>query len=268
MSDNKDTSVVPVAAPVRAPVAAKPVSRGWLEDIGYFDNASEQKMRVLAYGDMKVGKTTLLATFPNVVMIDTDKGGATLRKQHIPFVPCYDSKGIIKRVFSILEAARARSGPFAPGGEFAACETIALDSMSVFSNSALVDLIYQTGRDAMEVKAGYDEYGRLLNVQVALGKLFKALSTQYNVVVTALSTVDKDENTGSMVGGPLVVGSYRGLIGADFDEIYYLSSEGTKDAVKHVMFTSKSSFYNAGTRLGGMPYKIESPTYAKIKAFV
>jgi len=257
MSDIKTTSA-----------ARPPVRAAWLDDIGYYDDAASKFMRVLLYGDMKAGKTTLAATFPDPVFIDTDKGGMTIRKEHVPMVRCYDSKGIIKRVFAILEAAKAKSGPFAEGGEFANCKTIVLDSISVFSNSAIVDLIAQTGRDPMEVKAGYDEYGRLLNVQIALGKLFKTLSTQYHVVVTALPSVDKDENTGSMIGGPLIVGSYRGLIGADFDEIYYLSSEGTKDSVKHVLFTSKTSFYAAGTRLGSLPYKIEDPTFDKLAKFL
>jgi hypothetical protein len=34
------------------------------------------------------------------------------------------------------------------------------------------------------------------------------------------------------------------------------------------MFTSKFSFYGAGTRLGGMPYKIEDPTFDKIAKYL
>ena len=264
-STEKETPKV-VPKPVAA-LTALPRT-GWLQDIGYFDDETSAFMRVLLYGAMGTGKTTLAATFPSPLFIDLDKGGMTVRKKHIPHVRCYDSKGIIKKVFAILEAAHAKSGPFAPGEPFGEIKTIVFDSMSVFSNSALVDLIAQTGRDPLDVKAGYDEYGRLLNIQIALGKLFKALSSQYNVIVTALPTIDKDENTGSIVGGPSLVGQYRGLIGADFDEVYYLMSEGTKDNVKHVLFTSKQSFYDAKSRLGGMPYKLENPTYDSIKKYL
>jgi len=256
MADTKPA--IPTAMAKSAPTV------GWLEDLGYYDDVGVQCMRTLLYGAMGTGKTTLLATFPGVFIIDTDAGGMTIRKKHVRFVPCYEAKGIIKRVLSILAAAKSHNPPFDKGD----IKTIALDSISVFSNSAIVDLIAQTGRDPMEVKAGYDEYGRLLNVQLAIGKLLKSLSREYNIVVTALPTVDKDENTGSMIGGPLLVGQYRNLIGADFDEVYYLATEGTKDNVKHVLYTSKTSFFDAKTRIGGLPYKMEDPTYDKLAKFL
>lgn len=237
----------------------------WLKDIGYYDDIAEQKLRVLVYGPMGAGKTRFAASFPKPVFIDTDKGGLTLRKAHVPFIPCYESKGLLKRVFSIIDAALTRTGPFAKGGEFGDRETIVLDSASVFSNSSLVDLIGQTGKDPLSTKASFDEYGRILNAQIELGKRFKRLSGAFNVVVTALVDVNKDEMTGAMYGGPLLVGQYRQLIGADFDEVYYMTTEGNKDALKHVLYSAKTSIYDAKTRLS-IPYRIEDPNASKIIA--
>jgi hypothetical protein len=231
----------------------------WLDDIGYYDDQKNQHLRVMVYGAMGVGKTQFAGTFPKPVFIDTDKGGMTLRRVHAPFVPCYETRGIVKRVFEILKAAETRTAAFAPDGAFADRETIVLDSASVFSNTALSDYIWATGKNPMETKASYDEYGKLLNTQIELGKTLKRLSSQYNIVVTALVDVNKDENTGSMYGGPLLVGGYRQLIGADFDEVYYLATEGSKDSIKHVAYTAKTGIYDAKTRLA-LPYRLENPS--------
>lgn len=234
-------------------------SNNWLEDLGYYDDIANQKLRVLVYGAMGAGKTQFAATFPKPLFIDTDKGGMTLRKQKVRFIPCYETKGIIKRVFDVLKAAETRTGGFAPDGALADVETLVLDSMSVFSNSALCDYIMGVGKDPMQTKASFDEYGKLLNTQIELGKTLKRLSSQYNIVVTSLVDVNKDEMTGAMYGGPLMVGQYRQLIGADFDEVYFASTEGNKDSIKHVIYTAKTGIYDAKTRLA-LPYRIEDPT--------
>jgi len=230
----------------------------WLDEIGYYDDLKNQKLRVLVYGAMGAGKTQFAGTFPKPVFLDTDKGGMTLRKLHVPFIPCYETRGIVKRLFDILKSAETHTGPFAADGEFADRETIVLDSVSVFSNTALSDYILGIGKDPKETKASFDEYGKLLNTSVELGKTLKRLSTNYNVVATALVDTNKDENTGTMYGGPLLVGQYRQLIGADFDEVYYLVTEGSKDAVRHVAYTSKTTIYDAKTRLA-LPYRLDNP---------
>lgn len=248
---------------------ANDMRAGWLEDIGYYDGTEEQKLRVLLYGESGAGKTRAAATFPKPFFIDTDKGGKTLEQDKllkalkIPYVRCYESRGLVKKVFSILDAAETGTGPFAKDGSLAEVETVVLDSMSVFSNSALVDYIGQTGKNPMETKASFDEYGKLLNTQIALGKALKRLSVRFNVVVTALVDVNKDDMTGAMYGGPLLVGQYRQLIGADFDEVYYLTTEGSKDSIRHVAYTAKTGIYAAKTRLQ-IPYRIEDLRFEDI----
>jgi hypothetical protein len=215
------------------------------------------------YGPMGAGKTQFAATFPGPLFIDMDKGGMTLRKLHVPFIPCYESKGVVKRVFSILASAETGTGPFAADGQFASIKTLVLDSISVFSNAALVDYVIQTGKDPLQTKPSFDEYGKLLNTQIELGKLLKRLSVKYNIVVTGLVDVNKDEMTGAMYGGPLLVGQYRQLIGADFDEVYFMAVEGQKDSIKHVLYTAKTQIYDAKTRVA-LPYRIENAVASQV----
>jgi len=235
----------------------------WLEDLGYYDDIKNQKMRVLIYGPMGAGKTTFASTFAEPLFIDTDKGGMSLRGKHAKFIPCYESKGIVRRVFEILKAAESKTGPFAPDGDLAGVQTLVLDSVSVLSNAMLCDYIIGLGKDPMQTKPSFDEYGKLLNTQIELGKTFKRLSTMYNIVVTALVDVNKDEMTGAMYGGPLLVGQYRQLIGADFDEVYFAATEGTKDSVKHVLYTAKTGIYDAKSRMG-LAYRVENPDASKM----
>ena len=253
-------------APPRVPPRPKALS--WLDDLGYFDDETKQMQRVLEYGFSGSGKTHFLGTWPGVCVIDTDKGGRTLRKMHVPFIPCYESKGIIDRVFAIINSALARSVLTDPTTgdvllDWTKIETIGLDSITAFSNAALADLMLGAGKDPLETKAGYDEYGKLLNVQVELGKRLKRLSSIYNIIVTALPDINKDENLGTMMGGPLLVGSYRNTIMGDYDEVYYLEAEPQKDEKKFVLYTSKKQFFDAKSR-NGLPYRIESPTYEKL----
>jgi hypothetical protein len=248
------------SAPLTPAVPSKPQWDDWL---AFYDEPAENvKFRALAYGEPGAGKTHFLGSWPKVLIIDTDAGGLTLRKsefrtRHIASVPCLESRGIIKLVFSILDEALAKRGVFADG----AFETIALDSITAFSNAALTDLMLQANKDPLAIKPSYDEYGKLLNVGLELGKRLKRLSLTYNVVVTALPKLDKDDLTGEMTGGPNLVGGYRDLIGADFDELYFLADEGAREKSQHVLYTARYRFYPAKTRLG-LPYRIVDPTYA------
>jgi len=257
---------IPVKLP---PAPSKLKGPAWLNDLGYFDDDKSIFQRALIYGESGSGKTTFLGSWPRLLVIDTDKGGRTLRDKHIPCIPCLESRGIVDRVFAILTAAQARSKLELDDGrvlDFNEIDTIALDSFTAFSNSAIADMLFEIGKDPLKTKPSYDEYGKLLNIQTELGKRFKRLSLMYNIVVTALPDVNRDENTGTMYGGPLMVGSYRNVVMGDFDEVYYFTTEGSKDKVTYFMYSAKIQFFGAKTKLK-IPYRVEDPTYDKLVAF-
>lgn len=257
------TDIVQPKTPLVPPVLAKPLvpqAPSWQTKIAFLDdpNASS-KSRVLAYGAAGSGKTHFLGTWPGVFILDYDAGGKTLRKLHARYLPLYESRGVVKTTLDVIDAALARRPPFDDGS----IETIGFDSLSALSSAALTDFMYQAKRDPLEVKASFDEWGRLSEFFKELGKRFRRLSTMYNVVVTALVQVEKDENTGICFGKPMLEGKARDKVGALFDEVYYTVDESVKDARKYALYTSRYQFYEAKTRLG-LPYRVESPSYAKL----
>ncbi len=249
----------------------KPSGPSWLEEIGYFSDGEVPFLRILDIGTPGFGKTHLMGTFPGLVVLDFDKGGITLRRMQeesgsvIGRIPCLESDGVVNRVFQIIDAALAKRGPFAPDGAFSWCQTVGFDSISAFSSSALNDRLLNAKKDPFEEKAGYDEYGQLKSVQVELGKRFKRLSEIYNVFVTGVPDVDKDKNTGGSYGTVDVVGSYRSLVLADFDEVYIAGREvdATNGSYKYNIQTGKVGLFEGKSRLG-LPLKIEDPSYEKI----
>lgn len=248
------------------PADPKPVPSGpaWLAEIAYYDDAeatTSNFTRTLLLGLTGSGKTHLIGTYKGIFVFDYDAGGLTLRKQkvHGQYLSFLQSRGCVRRTFDVIDAALAKRPPFDKGD----VETIAFDTLTDFSNMAVEDFMLQAGKDPLNAKPSYDEYGKLKANCIELGRRLKRLSSMYNVVVSAKCDIDKDEMTGAFVGGPILVGAYRGLIGGDFDEVYYLESETVKEEKKYFAYTGKRTFYDAKSRLG-LPYRIENPSYEKI----
>jgi hypothetical protein len=54
--------------------------------VKYTDQASSVLPKVVVYGRPKIGKTRLTATAPVPLIISTEKGTLSLRKEHVPFI--------------------------------------------------------------------------------------------------------------------------------------------------------------------------------------
>lgn len=264
---------VPKLEPTKAATPPRTPSATWLSDLHYFDDDSEQNeyVRCLAIGKSSSGKTHFLGTWPAPFVLDFDKGGQTLRKMHAPYVGMYEVKGVVKKTFDIINAALLRAVLELPDKsilDFSKIKTIGIDSISLCSSSMLDDFKLTAGLDIINDKAGYEGYGKLLSASTELARRLIRLSTMYNVVVTALPDVGTSDVDNAKCGGAKVEGSFRDLIMAYFDEVYYLESYKPADAaapVKYSLYTAKKGLFEAKTRLG-LPYKIEDPTYAKLFA--
>jgi hypothetical protein len=85
-----------------------------------------------------------------------------------------------------------------------------------------------------------------------------------NFICTAGTKLEKDDVLGTFVGKPNIIGGYRDLIAYDFDEVYYLDVEGSTSSKKYVLYTSKYRYFEAKSREGQLPYKIENPSWKKL----
>lgn len=235
----------------------------WIASIGYYDETEKQKVRALLYGPMGVGKTTFAATFPNPLFIDSDKGGLTLRKLNIPYISIEHGEKAYEKVSDILDALRNREAPF---------DEIQVDTIVFDSLTSLMDIfMYETvkfpsgpgkpGRDPVNTKPEYDDYMKVGNRMKTT--MLRCKDLKVNVVATCGERLDKDEVLGTFVGRPNLVGSYRETIGHDFDEVYYMTTEGGLNKQSHVIYTTKYKYYDAKSRIS-LQSKYESPTYEKL----
>ena len=90
-----------------------------------------------------------------------------------------------------------------------------------------------------------------------------AQDLKINVVVTCASKLEKDEVLGTFIGKPNIVGGYRDIVFHDFDEVYFMDTDTTKEGTKYWTFSSKYRYYEAKSRSGQKP-KVESATYEKL----
>ena len=249
-------------------------TKDWFEEIGFYDETSTDRVRIAIYGDTKVGKTTLGGSFPKPFFIDTDRGGRTLKKLHIPHIsiPPYD------RTFDLINDILIKLGQKEAPFDKLEIDTVVFDSVTALADFLIYDLLLhplgvQVGgrsqrdmkRSPSKFKPERDDYGVL---RIRLNQIFTmAKDLPVNVVAICGEKMEQGKPDDAFLGKPAIVGSYRDMIGYAFDEYYHMATEGAGEKTKYVIHLRphilKGIHYMAGSR-DGMPAKIENPSYQKL----
>ena len=221
---------------------------------------------VLLYGHSGSGKTTLAGTFPKPFFIDADRGMRSLQGT-LPYLQLQSSKTPFTLVLNVLQDALIKAGPWAPGGPLADVQTVVIDSLTALVDDYLMPEAMTEGRrNILNDKPSYDEYGKIKSRMTALASVIKDLSQKYNVVVTALVEEEKDENSGELIGKPMITGKYRDKVQADYDETYYLTAmTNLQGPMTYKLYAQPFKWYRAKTRLTTLR-SLDGPTFDKIKA--
>ncbi|KKM19209.1 hypothetical protein LCGC14_1657920 [marine sediment metagenome] len=239
--------------------------KDWIDKIGYYDRTKYDKVRLLTYGDWGSGKTRLAATFPKPFFIDSDDGGKTLGKLHIPHLVLRPEEKTFDIIMDVLKSLRLKTKPF----DTLDIQTVVFDGLTSLNRMLLWESMWyfisdpnakkkRMKLDINKQKPQYDHWGELLNRYITI--IQAAQSTNLNVVATAGAKLDKDERSGEFVGGPNIQGQYQYRIGHDFDDIYFMTVEGSK----YMTYTRQHGRYPAKTRsdrIKAIPVKVENPTY-------
>lgn len=239
----------------------------WASEIGYYDEVNRSRIKLLEYGEPGVGKTLLASTFPGAFFIDSDDGGATLRKLHMPFLPVTFRKRNYDKIEDFIRRLRLNKGKVElPNGDVLDVKTVVFDSVMSLADALMAEfMLFPKGsgsaRDPLTEKPVYDHWQML---QMAFKTLFKSFNDlEINLVGTAGVKLERDEALGTFVGKPNIQGGYRDIIGHEFDEWYYLATEGSGDSVKYYAYTKRYSHYQCKSR-NDLPPKIQNPTYGKL----
>jgi hypothetical protein len=132
-------------------------------------------------------------------------------------------------------------------------KTIVFDSLTAIAEMILIEaMMYPVGggtpKNPNTEKPDWDDYNSVLNRTKYIMKYCQDLG--YNIIVICGEKLEKDEITGTFVGEPNIVGSYRRSAAHDFDEMYYMETKEAREGTEYYLYTVKHKYYNAKSRLG------------------
>ena len=175
-------------------------------------NLSAHGVKMLVYGHARAGKTSLIRTLPNPVILSAEAGLLSIADAHLPFIE-------IKTIDDLHEAYKWAT----QSQEATQFESVALDSISEIAEVVL-------NAEKKLTKDPRQAYGALQEQMTDIIRSFRDLSGK-NVYFTAKCEKSQDE-AGRMLYSPSMPGAKLGQqLPYYFDEVLALrvekDSEGT-----------------------------------------
>lgn len=220
-------------------------------------NYGVNRLKCLIYGESGIGKTTLANTCPGETLIlSFEAGVGSLKSNDIDVIDCTlsDDNKILtvdQRLDKLKQAFEWIKEP----AQIEKYKWVFIDSLTELGELHLekYTAFFAGGKDKFGI---YRETG---NDMRKIIKDFRDLP-YYNVVFTALSGYDKDQDKYTVQ----VPGSLKDQLAGYLDEVYYYhgipQEDGTK---KRVLITNKVGKADGKNRLGGLDL-MEEPDLGKI----
>lgn len=213
------------------------------------------RLKILVYGESGSGKTRLASTCPGrTLVISSEAGLLSLNDFDIDVIDIsVDDNGEVipkekrinrlSEVYSYLLTEDARK----------IYSWVYIDSLTEISQN-LIEMLQKEFPDRKDSLVLYGENSKRLR---SLIKSFRDLS-YYNIVMTALPLVGKDQD-GYIMTRPQVVGSLSDKLPSMFDEVFFLTNDGSK----RILITEKQDRIIAKDRSGKLE-SLEDADLAKI----
>lgn len=227
------------------------------------DASQMSGVKVLVYGPAGAGKTVLMATAPNPLLISAESGALSLRQANLerlygvgnPHI-CYNMPMIeIKTVEDLTDAYNwVATNPQAQG-----FQTICMDSISEIAEVVL-------NNAKRQVKDPRQAYGELIEKMENVIRLFRDLPNK-NVVISAKMEPTKDELTGVVKYGPAMPGAKLAVkLPYFFDEVFRLGIGQTPQGEKYRFLQTQPDLqFEAKDRSGALA-PVETPVLSAVFA--
>lgn len=207
-------------------------------------------IKAMVYGGSGVGKTVLMATLPNPVLISAESGALSLRKANIerlfgvgnPHV-CYNMPVIEITTVDDLRDAYDWCATSREAAQFA---SVGMDSISEIAEVVL-------NNAKRQVKDPRQAYGELIEKMETTIRLFRDLPRKH-VCVSAKMEPVKDEMSGVVKYAPSMPGSkLAGKLPYFFDEVFRIGVNKTSTGESYRFLQTQPDLqYEAKDRSGAL----------------
>jgi len=229
--------------------------------------------KLLIYGVPGAGKTYLagqaaeVERMSPVLFIDIEGGTKTIRKLHpnvdvVRVQNVYDKQGRLrasawKKLQDVYEDLRK-------GVHY---QTVVVDSLTEAAKVSMYSVLEEavkttTNRDRDPDVPEMRDWGKSGEQIRRFVRAFRDLNC--HVIFTALSSEDKDPQSGSVTVKPALAGKLKDEIPAYLDEVLYLYVKADNKGVERKILTEPTGKYIAKDRSGSLPTTMSDPTMAKL----
>ena len=199
------------------------------------------KVSMLLYGVSGTGKTRLLASLANVLVIVTEEGMKSTVDLEVDTISPTSWEEILQIIQHLKTHIKGQEVEF--GGK--SYKAIGIDSLTALHTLILKSVLRLNKRELAQLQDWGLAGDRVETVIQAI------LSLPVHFVATALEQIDKDEIIGKVYAAPMIPGKLSRKIPALFDEVFQLRVEQKQDgSVQRVVLTQPDSIYMARDRSG------------------